>query len=106
MQKTVSLTVNGKPATATVEGRTLLVQLLRELQRMLGAGMRQEDPGRTGRGHGLRATRPKLKSGQAVSRRNGASNTRGSGRSGRTASRSRSGSWARTCSWSARSGCG
>ena len=30
MQKTVSLTVNGKPVTATVEGRTLLVQLLRE----------------------------------------------------------------------------
>ena len=30
MQKTVSLTVNGKKATATVEGRTLLVQLLRE----------------------------------------------------------------------------
>ena len=30
MQTTVSLTVNGKPATATVEGRTLLVQLLRE----------------------------------------------------------------------------
>src|SRR5204862_4050096 len=30
MQKTVSLTVNGKPATATVEARTLLVQLLRE----------------------------------------------------------------------------
>ena len=30
MQKMVSLTVNGKPATATVEGRTLLVQLLRE----------------------------------------------------------------------------
>ena len=30
MQKTVSLTVNGKTATATVEGRTLLVQLLRE----------------------------------------------------------------------------
>jgi aerobic carbon-monoxide dehydrogenase small subunit len=30
MQKTVSLTVNGKPATATVEGRTLLVQVLRE----------------------------------------------------------------------------
>src|SRR4051794_18358701 len=30
MQKAVSLTVNGKPATATVEGRTLLVQLLRE----------------------------------------------------------------------------
>jgi aerobic carbon-monoxide dehydrogenase small subunit len=30
MQKTVSLTVNGKPMSATVEGRTLLVQLLRE----------------------------------------------------------------------------
>ena len=30
MQKTVSLTVNGKPDSATVEGRTLLVQLLRE----------------------------------------------------------------------------
>jgi aerobic carbon-monoxide dehydrogenase small subunit len=30
MQKTVSLTVNGEPASATVEGRTLLVQLLRE----------------------------------------------------------------------------
>ena len=30
MQKTVSLTVNGKPESATVEGRTLLVQLLRE----------------------------------------------------------------------------
>ena len=30
MQKTVSLSVNGKPASATVEGRTLLVQLLRE----------------------------------------------------------------------------
>src|SRR4051794_22438382 len=30
MQETVSLTVNGKKATATVEGRTLLVQLLRE----------------------------------------------------------------------------
>src|ERR1041385_447239 len=30
MQKTVSLTVNGKPASATVEGRTLLVQVLRE----------------------------------------------------------------------------
>src|ERR1700732_3577951 len=27
MQKTVSLTVNGKPVSATVEGRTLLVQL-------------------------------------------------------------------------------
>jgi len=30
MQRTVSLTVNGKTASATVEGRTLLVQLLRE----------------------------------------------------------------------------
>src|ERR1044072_10054616 len=30
MQKTVNLTVNGKPASAAVEGRTLLVQLLRE----------------------------------------------------------------------------
>jgi len=30
MQKTVSLTINGKPVSATVEGRTLLVQLLRE----------------------------------------------------------------------------
>ena len=30
MQKTVSLTVNGKPVSATVEGRTLLVQFLRE----------------------------------------------------------------------------
>ena len=30
MQKTVSLTVNGKQASATVEGRTLLAQLLRE----------------------------------------------------------------------------
>src|ERR1700757_3868455 len=30
MQTTVSLTVNGKPATATVEARTLLVQYLRE----------------------------------------------------------------------------
>jgi carbon-monoxide dehydrogenase small subunit len=30
MQTSVSLTVNGKKATATVEGRTLLVQLLRE----------------------------------------------------------------------------
>src|ERR1044072_4205176 len=30
MQKTVTLTPTGKPATATVEGRTLLVQLLRE----------------------------------------------------------------------------
>jgi hypothetical protein len=29
MQTTVRLTVNGKPASATVEGRTLLVQLLR-----------------------------------------------------------------------------
>jgi hypothetical protein len=31
MQQTVSLTVNGKPVSATVEGRTLLVQLLREI---------------------------------------------------------------------------
>ncbi|HLI11922.1 MAG TPA: (2Fe-2S)-binding protein [Alphaproteobacteria bacterium] len=30
MSVTVSLTVNGKPASATVEARTLLVQLLRE----------------------------------------------------------------------------
>src|ERR1700739_2278281 len=30
MQTTVNLTVNGKRASATVEGRTLLVQLLRE----------------------------------------------------------------------------
>src|SRR5882672_3217244 len=30
MQKTVSLTVNGKPVSATVEGRTLLVEVLRE----------------------------------------------------------------------------
>src|ERR1700686_3247162 len=30
MQKTVSLPVNGKPASATVEGRPLLVQVLRE----------------------------------------------------------------------------
>ena len=30
MQKNVSLSVNGKPVSATVEGRTLLVQLLRE----------------------------------------------------------------------------
>ena len=30
MQKTISLSVNGKPVSATVEGRTLLVQLLRE----------------------------------------------------------------------------
>src|SRR5438093_11129257 len=36
MQKTVSLTVNGKPATATVEGRTLLVQLLRETLGLTG----------------------------------------------------------------------
>jgi len=36
MQKTVSLTVNGKPATATVEGRTLLVQLLREILGLTG----------------------------------------------------------------------
>jgi carbon-monoxide dehydrogenase small subunit len=36
MQTTVSLTVNGKPASATVEGRTLLVQLLRELLGLTG----------------------------------------------------------------------
>jgi carbon-monoxide dehydrogenase small subunit len=36
MQKTVSLTVNGKPVTATVEGRTLLVQLLRETLGLTG----------------------------------------------------------------------
>ena len=30
MQKTVSLTVNGKPVSAQVEARTLLVQLLRD----------------------------------------------------------------------------
>src|SRR5271166_7053738 len=30
MQKTVSMTVNGKAASATVESRTLLVQYLRE----------------------------------------------------------------------------
>src|SRR5258707_7682773 len=36
MQTTVSLTVNGKPATATVEGRTLLVQLLRETLGLTG----------------------------------------------------------------------
>ena len=36
MQKTVSLTVNGKPVTATVEGRTLLVQLLREILGLTG----------------------------------------------------------------------
>jgi carbon-monoxide dehydrogenase small subunit len=36
MQKTVSLTVNGKAASATVEGRTLLVQLLRELLGLTG----------------------------------------------------------------------
>src|SRR5487761_2429899 len=36
MQKTVSLTVNGKPASATVEGRTLLVQLLREILGLTG----------------------------------------------------------------------
>jgi carbon-monoxide dehydrogenase small subunit len=32
----VSLTVNGKPVTATVEARTLLVQLLREQLRLTG----------------------------------------------------------------------
>jgi carbon-monoxide dehydrogenase small subunit len=36
MQQTVSLTVNGKPASATVEGRTLLVQLLREMLGLTG----------------------------------------------------------------------
>src|SRR5271157_5348103 len=36
MQKTVSLTVNGKPVSATVEGRTLLVQLLRETLGLTG----------------------------------------------------------------------
>jgi len=36
MQKTVSLTVNGKPVSATVEGRTLLVQLLREALGLTG----------------------------------------------------------------------
>src|ERR1700731_4183135 len=36
MQKTVSLTVNGKPVSATVEGRTLLVQLLREMLGLTG----------------------------------------------------------------------
>src|SRR5271163_2094339 len=36
MQKTVSLTVNGKPVSATVEGRTLLVQLLREQLQLTG----------------------------------------------------------------------
>ncbi|HEX3882932.1 MAG TPA: (2Fe-2S)-binding protein [Stellaceae bacterium] len=36
MQKTVSLTVNGKPASGTVEGRTLLVQLLREILGLTG----------------------------------------------------------------------
>ena len=33
----VSLTVNGKPVTADVEGRTLLVQLLREKLNLTGA---------------------------------------------------------------------
>jgi len=36
MQKSVSLTVNGKPVSATVEGRTLLVQLLRETLGLTG----------------------------------------------------------------------
>src|SRR5271169_4082557 len=36
MQQTVSLTVNGKPVSATVEGRTLLVQLLRETLGLTG----------------------------------------------------------------------
>src|SRR5262245_27097518 len=34
MTKKISLTVNGKPASAEVEGRTLLVQLLREHLRL------------------------------------------------------------------------
>jgi len=33
---TVSMTVNGKPVTATVEARTLLVQLLRESLSLTG----------------------------------------------------------------------
>ncbi|HEX2727111.1 MAG TPA: 2Fe-2S iron-sulfur cluster-binding protein, partial [Beijerinckiaceae bacterium] len=33
---TVSLTVNGRPVTAEVEGRTLLVKLLREHLRLTG----------------------------------------------------------------------
>src|SRR6202012_934920 len=36
MQKTVRRTVNGKPVSATVEGRTLLVQLLREILGLTG----------------------------------------------------------------------
>jgi len=36
MLKKVSLTVNGKPVSAEVEGRTLLVQLLREHLRLTG----------------------------------------------------------------------
>src|SRR5262249_33049702 len=40
MQKAVSLTVNGKPASATVEGRTLLVQLLREHLGLTGTHVR------------------------------------------------------------------
>src|SRR5207302_6785237 len=36
MQTTVSLTVNGKPTSAEVEGRTLLVQLLRETLGLTG----------------------------------------------------------------------
>ncbi|HZT88795.1 MAG TPA: (2Fe-2S)-binding protein [Stellaceae bacterium] len=36
MQKSVTLTVNGKPVSATVEGRTLLVQLLRETLGLTG----------------------------------------------------------------------
>ena len=36
MSVKVSLTVNGKPASAEVEGRTLLVQLLREHLRLTG----------------------------------------------------------------------
>lgn len=33
---TVSLSINGKPVTAEVEGRTLLVQVIREGQRLTG----------------------------------------------------------------------
>jgi carbon-monoxide dehydrogenase small subunit len=36
MRKTVSLTVNGRPVSVEVEGRTLLVQLLREHLRLTG----------------------------------------------------------------------
>ncbi len=36
MSVTVSMTLNGKPVTAEVEPRTLLVQFLREVQRLTG----------------------------------------------------------------------